>query len=100
MDSQDLAEQFCSRMLLLCQEASSVVHFPVRLLQMIQQDGGVGAAKRVIQGMTDTFVKLWEADRLDLTVEAVVLEPQWAELFTSTELDVARQRLRDAGYLQ
>ena len=87
-------------MLLLCQEASGAVPFPSILYQMIGNYGGVEAARRIVQCMTVTFEKLWEAQRLDLSVEAVVLQPQWAELFDPNDLVIAKQRLTDAGFLQ
>ncbi len=45
------------------------------------------------------FTKLWERKRLDLTVEAVILdEPKWHPLFTPEEMEICRKRLRDYGY--
>ena len=100
MEPQNLEEQFHERMLSLCQEAARVVNFPTILLWMIESYRGVEAARQIVQEMTETFEKLWEAQRLDLTVEAVVLDPQWAELFVPEDLAKARQRLVDVGYLQ
>ncbi len=39
-----------------------------------------------------------EYGRLDLTVEAVVLQKPWRDLFTAEELATARKRLQDLGY--
>lgn len=36
--------------------------------------------------------------RLDLTVEALVLQPKWATLFSEHELQTARKRLAEYGY--
>jgi len=48
---------------------------------------------------SDGYTNLWERGRLDLTVEAMVMEnSKWHELFTSEELDKARRRLTDYGY--
>jgi hypothetical protein len=42
---------------------------------------------------------LWERDRLDLTVEAVILEEaKWHPLFTPEEIEICRKRLKDYGY--
>ena len=69
--------------------------------QMLEESGGVGAAKRLLN--TDTpskgFTRLWECGRLDLTVEAVVWDNnEWHSLFTQEELKVAQRRLEDLGY--
>ena len=36
--------------------------------------------------------------RLDLTVEAVMLQDRWRYLFSEQERDIARQRLQQYGY--
>jgi hypothetical protein len=73
----------------------------LRFLQMISNVGGVEAAKRLLHAshVSDGFTALWERKRLDLTVESVVLRPEFADLFTDDELDLARRRLEDYGYL-
>ena len=67
---------------------------------MVSQYGTVGATRRLLQSpaVGDGFVKLWELDRLDLTLEAIALDPRFADLFTADELDAARRRLTDFGY--
>ena len=85
-------------MLQLCRDASAVVNYPSRLHRMIGEHGGVEAARRTISEMTETYEKLWEARHLELSVEALVLKPEWTPLFTSEELAAARQRLEDSGH--
>jgi hypothetical protein len=70
---------------------------PTALRQMIDHYGGVTAAKRLIYSVvpSDGYTKLWELNRLDLTVEAFVLaNPQWHSLFTEPELTKAAVRLK------
>ena len=69
----------------------------MRFLQIVQERRGVETARRLLPTMSDGFVALWERDRLDLTVEYLVLQPRWHELFSDDERCVARQRLRDCG---
>ena len=47
---------------------------------------------------SDGFTALWERHRLDLTVEAHVLQGRFEELFTDEERELCRQRLLDYGY--
>jgi hypothetical protein len=47
---------------------------------------------------SDGFAELWERGRLDLTVEALVAEPKFSELFSENEIAVARRRLEQFGY--
>jgi hypothetical protein len=41
---------------------------------------------------------LWEHQRLDLSVEALVCEQPWRSLFTEDEIDEAKMRLKRLGY--
>lgn len=70
-----------------------------RFLQMITDEGGVVAARRLLHAsaVSDGFTTLWEHARLDLSVEAHVLRPEFAGLFTDGERRIARQRLKDYG---
>lgn len=67
---------------------------------MISQHGALGATRRLLSApaVSDGFVKLWEHQRLDLTVEALVLDSRFGDLFTETEQATARSRLDDFGW--
>ena len=69
-------------------------------LRLFDTYGGVGAAKRLPATDTpsDGFTRLWECDRLDLTVEAHVIRPEYASLFTEQEIQIARNRLVQYGF--
>ncbi|WP_242976010.1 hypothetical protein [Desulfosporosinus sp. FKB] len=71
-----------------------------RFMQLVAQKGGLQAAKQLIskEGGTYGFEILWEHKRLDLSVEALVLKPEYTELFTDTEREICRNRLQDFGY--
>ncbi len=72
-----------------------------RFIQMVSEIGGVATAERLIDatGVSDGFTTLWEAGRLDISVEAVVLRPEFARLFDAKRLRVARQRLVEYEYV-
>ncbi len=72
-----------------------------RFLQMLGAKGGLAAAKQLISkpSGTDGFTTLWEHGRLDLSVEAHVLKPEYAELFTEEERRMCRERLEQFGYV-
>ena len=71
-----------------------------RFLQLVGEKGGLVAAKQVISkpGGTDGFTKLWECGRLDLSVEAHVLKPEYEPLFSDEERQLCRERLGEFGY--
>jgi hypothetical protein len=72
----------------------------VFFFEMLSSLGGLGTAHRLLatSDVSSGFTALYERGRLDLTVEALVVQPQFAELFSDYELEIARQRLRDLGY--
>ncbi len=70
-----------------------------RFLQLVEARGGVQAAKQLLNGPpSDGFATLWEKGRLDLSMEAHILEPEFRELFTEAERRIAEDRLRQFGY--
>lgn len=71
-----------------------------RFIQLVSKEGGLRAAKQLISksGGTYGFEVLWENNRLDLSVEALVIRPEYQELFTEVEREVCRQRLNEFGY--
>ncbi|WP_168705445.1 GmrSD restriction endonuclease domain-containing protein [Gordonia paraffinivorans] len=67
---------------------------------MLAQLGPRETARRLLAAPTvsDGFAELWERGRMDLTVEAVVVDPEFAGLFSDEEREVARRRLDQFGY--
>lgn len=67
-----------------------------RYLQRVRKVGGLQAAKDWLKPKstpTTGLQKLAEINRLDLSVEALVLRQPWSSLFTSEELHVAQKQL-------
>jgi hypothetical protein len=62
---------------------------------MLTRRGGLGTARQLLSTKiaSDGYARLRAADRLDLTVEAYMLRPEFAPLFTGAELEAARTRL-------
>ncbi len=71
-----------------------------RFLGMVSERGGLATARTLLatDKPSDGFTALWECGRLDLTVEAFVLKPEFATLFTEGEKNVAKRRLEDYGF--
>jgi hypothetical protein len=71
-----------------------------RFLQMISCDGGLQTAKKLIakKESAEGFEVLWLNGRLDLSVEAHVLKPEYSELFTEEEKNICSERLKKVGY--
>lgn len=69
-------------------------------LQMVSELGGVEAAHRLLASANPAtgLTELWLCNRLDLSVEAQVLRPEFAPLFSEEERTVAQTRLAEYGY--
>lgn len=97
----DLEMRFHERMLELYRKAKDECGYnAIRFLQMAIELGGVQAAKALLRapGYSDGFTTLWERGHLDLSMEAVVIQDPWRELFSAKELATAERRLRELGY--
>lgn len=97
----DLEKQFDQDMRNIYIEAKTDCGYnATRFLQMISAKGGLAAAKQLIskEGGTDGFTTPWEHHRLDLSIEAHVLKPEYAALFTDDERKICRDRLEQFGY--
>jgi hypothetical protein len=70
-----------------------------RFLQMLSDQGGLATAKQLLWSdqPSDGFTTLWSHGRLDLTVEAHVLLPEFVSLFTDEDRQRARERLERYG---
>lgn len=71
-----------------------------RYLQMLGEHRGFQTARLLLHApaVSEGYVALWERGRLDLTVEALVVKPEFNSLFSRQELEIADRRLRDYGY--
>ena len=71
-----------------------------RYLQMLQEHRGLETARILLQALyvSDGYTALWERGRLDLTVEALILQKKWHLLFSDKEREIARKRLEDYKY--
>ena len=67
---------------------------------MVSDQGGYEAARTLLHASTvsDGYTALWERGHLELTVEALILKPEWHDLFSEAERNIARQRLIDYEY--
>jgi hypothetical protein len=99
--SDDLEKQFDYEMLKLYRTMNKEAGFrSEKFLHMVGQNGGLDTAHTLLhaQDVSEGFKFLCERGRLDLTVEAFVIRPEWKELFTDEELAIARERLKKWGY--
>lgn len=97
-----LEAQFDVAMMDIYRRAKSEAAYNATIfLQMLDRQRGLATAKQLINdhSVSTGYTALWERGRLDLTVEALVLQNDiWHTLFEQAELDRCRKRLLDYGY--
>jgi hypothetical protein len=66
----------------------------------VRNHGGPDYARQLLRadGTSDGFKRLKEEGRLDLSMEVLVLRPDFAALFTDRDVQTASTRLKAAGY--
>lgn len=100
-ETTPMNDPFTDRALKIYEDAKTQIGYVAhRFRQKIVRDGGLAAAKHWLRPSKATtgFQRLLDHDRLDLSVEAVALQPPWNKYFTPAELTTARERLAQFGY--
>jgi hypothetical protein len=100
--SFDIVKQFDEAMFTIYRRAKSEANYNATIFfRMLNERGGLETAKYLINATqpSEGYTHLYERGRLDLTVEAMVVEEKrWQSLFTEEELAKARKRLSDYRY--
>ncbi len=97
----DLELRFHQRMLNVYEQAKAECNYTAtRFRNMVADQGGLAAAKSLLGsgGYSEGLTRLWEEKRLDISMEATVLQDPWRALFTEDELLTARAKLKELGY--
>ncbi len=97
----DLEREFDAAMMNIYVRALREADCPAhRYHQMLCEHGGLETAKRLVNAtnVSEGYTALWERKRLDLTVEALIQEKKWRELFSDEEMKKAQKRLEDYGF--
>lgn len=77
-------------------ECRKIGYNPTRFVQMLDERGAVNTARFLLNAAktSDGFTELYlHGKRLDLSVEAIVLRSEHRDLFTASELAIARPTL-------
>ena len=102
MKREALKEKFHQEMVDIYKRALKECKYnATRFLQMITEYRGYEIARRLLysDSVSDGFTALWEMGRLDLAVETKIVEQDWEGLFSDEEIEIARKRLKEYGYI-
>ncbi len=97
----ELEEEFDIAMMDIYHRAKKEAKYNgTRYLQMLHEHRGLITAQILLHdsNVSTGYTALWERKRLDLTVEALILQKKWNPLFSDDERKIARERLESYGY--
>ncbi len=97
----EIEGQFHEAMLEIYRRAKREADYnATRFLSMVVERGGLETARYLLHAakVSEGYTALWERGRLDLTVEAVILNAEWQSLFSDVERRIAVDRLREYGH--
>lgn len=91
----DVEDRFEQRLLDSIEISRGMGYTPTAFIGMLDRHGGVRTAKRLIAdgNIQSGIKKLRDLGRLDIAMEQIMLDPEFATLFTPEELAAARWRL-------
>jgi hypothetical protein len=97
-----LEDQFDQAMIGVYENAKDHEYYATYFKRMIDQYGGVQAAKRLLakQEIQEGLMKLWGMHLLGQSMEALVIQERFQPLFTEAEIGEARRRLEELGYFK
>jgi hypothetical protein len=96
LNTADLEKRFHQVMVDVYHKAKKELNYSATyFLQMVMELGGVETARRLLakDEISDGFIELYLKERLDLTMEHQVIQPEFRPLFTPQEIATAESRL-------
>lgn len=96
-----LEKQFEEELIKKCEIAQKQCGYkPTRFLQTISKFGGVKTAKEILRKgkVSDGFEMLQQAGLIELTMEAMIIDKKYGELFSDDEVNSCYELLCEHGY--
>lgn len=92
----DLEQKLYDELIVNTKECQKLGYNPTAFLEMLSKYGTLGTARKLIHAphVSDGYSKLFMMGRLDLTLEAVMLKPEYANLLTKEELEICASRIQ------
>ena len=97
---QNLHEEFYKDLVSVQEEAKELLNIEVDFSKFESKEELIEYVERIINknGGRATFTKLWSKGRLDLSLEALVLQDKYLELFSKEIIEKSNKTLHQYGY--
>lgn len=100
-NTQLLQNKFNEEVFESIEKMKKEVYTPTRFIRMLHQsnNNAVEVAQKVaLKNATIGIEILYEKGRLDLSMEALIVKPEYKELFSSQVINACARRLKSLGY--
>ena len=82
-------------------QAKTLNYTPTRFITMLHREKGNAfkiAQRLVTKDVTIGLQELYKNKRLDLSLEAIILKPEYQELFSPEIINTCKRKLKQLGY--
>ena len=100
MNQEQMKREFHNKMVGIYEEEKKLGRNATRFWRMLKNRGGFQVAVYLLNKSQPQigFERLRDSKNFELTVEFLVLQEPWRQLFEQRYLDEAEKRLRDCGF--
>jgi hypothetical protein len=86
---------FDQRLFVAIKEMQKFGYTPQYLINMISRYGAINAVKKLVikPEISQGLQRLQKENALELSLESIILEPEWENIFTEKERDIAKKKL-------
>jgi len=97
--TRQLESEFTARLQDAIGQSRALGYPPNRFEQMLAEHGAYALARKLVKSgeLQDGLKAMAKLNRMDLTMESIMLEAKFRPLFTSQELSAAKWRLDQVG---
>lgn len=101
MQNTLLQSKFNLEIMEAIEESKKIGYNPTRFIVMLHKEKGNAfevAQKLIKKDLTSGLWELYQHNRLDLSVEATMIKPEYRNLFSSELIRICERKLKQLGY--
>ena len=93
-----LQNKFNEEVLEAIEKSKKLGYVPTRFIQMLQQENYTVVQRLVVKEVSTGLEKLWSKGHLELSMEAIMIKPEYKDLFSEEIIKVCEKKLKQFGY--
>ena len=96
-----LQNKFNEEVLEAIEKSKKLGYVPTRFIQMLQKENNNAypvVQRLVVKEVSTGLGKLWSKGHLELSMEAIMIKPEYKDLFPEEIIKVCEKKLKQFGY--